>query len=133
MARSPTPSPVEAEQVESPAPASGPAPQEFSTPTQSPQSSNAENKPPNNGLQTTNPWSAVDIDAVFATAGNNKPVKGGELSNVEKGMTVEQWIRYNAEQAEERLKAECERMVSTFENQGTRAMKALEGIECLRT
>ncbi|CAG8974489.1 hypothetical protein HYALB_00011639 [Hymenoscyphus albidus] len=143
MARSPTP-----EQNNTPVVAISPAPeedepvapvepkptrQEFNTPSQSPRSSNAENKPPNNGLQSTNPWTAIDMDAVFVGADSTVPPKGGELSSVEKGMTVEQWIRYNAELAEDQLKTECERMVSTFENQGTKAMKTLEGIECIRT
>lgn len=52
------------------------------------------------------------------------------LTSPEKKMTVEQWIRFNADKGEERLKAECERMVGIFETNGVRALRALEGIEC---
>jgi hypothetical protein len=58
-------------------------------------------------------------------------VKNGELTSPEKRMSVEEWIHYNAEMAEEKLRNECERMVGTFEREGTRAMRALEGIECI--
>jgi hypothetical protein len=149
------------------------------TPSQSPQSSDAENHPPSSkpsaasrvvatpatarrvplgtvtptmspskrniiaGLQTLHPWTGVDLDSVFTQSpgGYNisvntdaifgkASVKNG-LTSPEKQMTVDEWIHYNAQMAEEKLKAECERMVSNFENQGTRAMMALEGIECL--
>jgi hypothetical protein len=149
------------------------------TPSQSPQSSDAENHPPSSkpsaasrvvatpattrrvplgtmtptmspskrniiaGLQTLHPWTGVDFDSVFTQSpgGKNLSVNTDAifgkatvidgLTSPEKQMTVEEWIRYNAQMAENRLKAECERMVSNFENQGTRAMMALEGIECL--
>ncbi|KAH8592879.1 hypothetical protein B0O99DRAFT_223344 [Bisporella sp. PMI_857] len=150
------------------------------TPSQSPQSSDAENHPPSSkpstitkkvttpratttciplatatpimspskrnviaGLQSSHPWFAVDLDTVFlGSPGNeNSPgkrligdtlrqAKKGDLSSPEKKMTVEEWIQYNADIAEETLRNECERMVSTFESQGTRAMLTLEGIEC---
>lgn len=95
------------------------------------------------GLQTLHPWSSVDLDTVFmkSPGGENvlmntktlfgEDLKTGVLTSPEKKMTVEEWIHYNAEQAEERLRNECERMVGSFEQQGTRAMAALEGIECL--
>jgi len=95
------------------------------------------------GLQTLHPWSSIDLDTVFmkSPGGENvimntkslfgEELKTGILTSPEKKMTVEEWIHYNAEQAEERLRNECERMVGSFEQQGTRAMQALEGIECL--
>jgi hypothetical protein len=95
------------------------------------------------GLQTLHPWSSVELDTVFMKSPGGKNVimntkslfgeelKTGTLTSPEKKMTVEEWIHYNAEQAEERLRNECERMVGSFEQQGTRAMQALEGIECL--
>ena len=46
-------------------------------------------------------------------------------------MSVEEWIHHNAERAEEKLRNECERMVGMFEREGTRAMHALEGVECV--
>lgn len=151
------------------------------TPSQSPQSSDAENHPPSSkppasikntvtprttatrvplaattpgmspskrniiaGLQSINPWTAVDLDAIFlkSPGDENAPGKGllgdamgkiksGDLTSPEKRMSVEEWIHYNAEIAEEELRNECERMVGSFERQGTRAMQALEGVECM--
>ncbi|KAE8443988.1 hypothetical protein EG329_001117 [Mollisiaceae sp. DMI_Dod_QoI] len=94
------------------------------------------------GLQTNAPWTAVDLDTVFmkSPSGENPgnlfggaiaKAKNGELTSPEKKMTVEEWIKYNAEVAEEKLRGECERMVGLFEKEGTRAMQALEGVECL--
>lgn len=158
-----------------------PAPMEV-TPSQSPQSSDAENHPPSSkpsaatkktatphshakriplapttpslspskrnviaGLQSLHPWTAVDLEAIFLKSpvgedvignvselfgGAVDKVKNGDLSSPEKRMTVEEWIHHNAQMAEEKLKNECERMVSKFESEGTRAMRALEGVEC---
>jgi len=53
------------------------------------------------------------------------------LTSPEKKMTVEEWIHHNAQMAEEKLKNECERMVGAFESEGTRAMHAIEGVECV--
>ncbi len=93
------------------------------------------------GLQTDQPWTSVDLDTIFmkSPSGNTTDLFGGAerrikeagLTSPEKRMTVEEWIHYNAEKAEEKLRNECERMVGTFESQGTRAMRALEGVECL--
>jgi len=58
-------------------------------------------------------------------------VKSGELTSPEKKMTVEEWIKHNAEMAEEKLRSECERMVGSFESAGGRAMQSLEGVECV--
>ena len=159
--RSPTPSPKER------------------TPSQSPQSSDAENHPPSSkpaasakktatpksitkriplaattpiispskrniiaGLQSSHPWTAVDLDTIFLKSPNDEnavgllgdtfnKVQNGDLTSPEKKMTVEEWIHHNAEMAEEKLRNECERMVGTFEEQGTHAMRALEGVECI--
>ncbi|KAK5625351.1 hypothetical protein RRF57_001067 [Xylaria bambusicola] len=87
------------------------------------------------GLQSTNAWTAVDIDGIFDdldkenALSTGRFLKGGiELTTPEKQMTVEEWIYYNAEQAEKQLKHECETIVMAFEKEGTRAMQALEGI-----
>jgi hypothetical protein len=151
------------------------------TPSQSPQSSDAENHPPSTkpsasirkavtphanttrvplaattpsmspskrniiaGLVTTHPWTSVHLDALFlkSPGSENAPgtglfgavldkAKNGDLTSPEKKMTVGEWIKYNAEMAEEKLRSECERMVGRFESEGTRAMRALEGIECI--
>ncbi|EPE31407.1 hypothetical protein GLAREA_12710 [Glarea lozoyensis ATCC 20868] len=164
--------------VKSPRSATPPPPAD-STPSQSPQSSDAENHPPSSkpsaaprmvatpstarrlplgtmtpvmspskrniiaGLQSSHPWTNVDLDSVFTQSPGGKNLmidteaifgktkgKNDGLTCPEKQMTVEEWIQHNAQTAEGRLKTECERMVSTFESQGTRAMMALEGLEC---
>ncbi|KAF4844390.1 Protein bir1 [Colletotrichum siamense] len=87
-------------------------------------------------LQSTTPWNPVDIDLIFGSpeksdkrnAVDRLLHKGMELTSPEKRMTVEEWIHFNANQAEERLRQECEAMVSKFENEGTKAMNVLEGL-----
>ncbi|KAF1992065.1 hypothetical protein K402DRAFT_450191 [Aulographum hederae CBS 113979] len=55
-------------------------------------------------------------------------VKKG-LTSPEKGMSVAEWVRFNAERGEERLKQECERLVGVFEREGGRAVGVLEGMD----
>ncbi|KAG6017270.1 hypothetical protein E4U43_001878 [Claviceps pusilla] len=155
--------------VVSPAPS---ARQPALSPSQSPQSSDAENQPPSSapvvsaktrrvvlapvaatpmqgsptrpnvlaaGLQSQTPWTAIDLDAVLSTSGlmvvdKENAVGGGllkqgkELTSPEKQMTLEEWIHFNAGEAEKKLKHECEAMVTQFEREGTRAMNVLEGL-----
>jgi hypothetical protein len=93
-------------------------------------------------LRSDNPWTAVDLEAIFMkTPGDENVIGKGvfedalgkmktfELTSPEKRMTVEEWVLYNAEVAEERLRNECERMVGIFEREGTKAMRAVEGID----
>ncbi|PNY28638.1 Protein bir1, partial [Tolypocladium capitatum] len=89
------------------------------------------------GLQSTTPWTAVSLDAVVATprVGVDKEnaverllKQGRDLTSPEKHMTVEEWIYFNAGEAEKKLKHECEAMVNLFEREGTRAMNVLEGL-----
>ncbi|GJN69564.1 hypothetical protein PLICBS_003613 [Purpureocillium lilacinum] len=89
------------------------------------------------GLQSSTPWTAVDLDAVLGTprvsVDKENTVgrllnKGKELTSPEKGMTVEEWIYFNAGEAEKKLKHECEAIVNEFEREGTRAMNVLEGL-----
>lgn len=89
------------------------------------------------GLQTSAPWTSIDLDGVLGTPGakdkENSNVErllrmGKELTSPEKKMTVEQWVYFNAGEAEKMLKHQCEAMVSRFESEGTRAMNALEGL-----
>ncbi|TQS38284.1 hypothetical protein Golomagni_01213 [Golovinomyces magnicellulatus] len=105
------------------------------------------------GLISDQPWTAVDADMIcvkspstFSVIGltrnvtsvENDPLehafekaRQGELSSLEEKMTVAEWIKYNAQLAEEKLRHECECMVNNFEREGTRAIRALEGVECL--
>ncbi|EPS25332.1 hypothetical protein PDE_00265 [Penicillium oxalicum 114-2] len=86
------------------------------------------------------PWTPVDIEEVLF--GENSDKENGDLAGLlngakagltspEKRMTVEAWILWNAKNGEERLKRECERLVSQFEKEGDRAMRRLETIECV--
>lgn len=54
------------------------------------------------------------------------------MSEEERGMTVEEWVRWGAGRAEELVRRECEEMVMGFEREGMRALRVLEGIETLR-
>ncbi|KAI2744025.1 hypothetical protein DTO013E5_3291 [Penicillium roqueforti] len=86
------------------------------------------------------PWTPVDIDEVLfgeASEKENADLSGlfrgakASLTSPEKKMTVQEWIAWNAKNGEERLKRECERLVSQFEKEGGRAMRRLEAIECI--
>ena len=86
------------------------------------------------GLQSTTPWTAVDMDMIFSPGGEKENGvakllrRGSDLTSPEKRMTVEEWIYHNAGLAEQKLKHECEAMVSKFESEGSRAMRVLEGL-----
>ena len=86
-------------------------------------------------LTNSNPLQ--DVDAVFGSPsvspykenGAARLLKQGQtLTSPEKQMTVEEWIHFNAAEAEKKLKHECEAMVSRFESEGTKAMRVLEGL-----
>ncbi|KAM6521311.1 hypothetical protein FSOLCH5_006070 [Fusarium solani] len=139
------------------------------SPSQSPQSSDAENQPPSSkpaasanpkrvalappvstptrgspskrnmivGLRSTTPWTELDLEAVFGSPRTNSDKENGadrflkqgqSLTSPEKQMTVQEWIYHNAAEAENKLKLECESIVSRFENEGSKAMRVLEGL-----
>ncbi|KAI9877202.1 MAG: hypothetical protein M1830_004528 [Pleopsidium flavum] len=112
-----------------------------STPTTSPSKRNIIA----GGLQSTFPWTTIDLETIFLASPSSKnddkentgltealkSVKG-ELRSPEKKMSVEEWIAFNASQGEERLRRECERLVGIFEGQGVRALRTLEGLECVQ-
>ncbi|KAF2706343.1 inhibitor of apoptosis repeat-containing protein [Pleomassaria siparia CBS 279.74] len=50
------------------------------------------------------------------------------LSNAELEMTVEQWIKHNAEHAAEHLKEELDRQIVDFDNQGKSALGSIDSI-----
>ncbi|KAG9247032.1 hypothetical protein BJ878DRAFT_415767 [Calycina marina] len=111
-----------------------------STPTMSPSKRNIIA-----GLQSTSPWTGADVDHVFMKPTKDDYSSPGKLfvfnamdkakavalTIPEKSMTVEDWILHNAAMAEEKMRNECEGMVGIFESQGTRALRALEGIQCV--
>lgn len=94
-------------------------------------------------LQTTFPWTAVDLEQIFVTTptADKENIRftledAGErvkdlLTSPEKKLTVEQWIQSNAQKGEEKLRNDCERLVGKFEDQGVRALRVLEGIVCV--
>ncbi|WPG99995.1 Hypothetical protein R9X50_00281900 [Acrodontium crateriforme] len=92
-------------------------------------------------LQSSHPWTAADLDAgallaspISATPGSlatRLSNAAGTLTSPEKHMTVEQWIRWRAEQSEEALRTKCEEMVGVFETEGMRALQSLTGIQTI--
>ena len=93
------------------------------------------------GIRSQIPWTEVDVEMVFQNEEDNTPGKedlvaswfatGEGLSERAKGMTVQEWIFENAKRAEEGLRREAERLVGVFEGQGARAMRVLEGVDCV--
>lgn len=79
-------------------------------------------------------WTPADVSKIFKSDEEIelfKGVTGGELSDAEKNMTVQEWIVYIAAQAQNGLHQEAERMVQIFEREGQRALAALESIQCV--
>ncbi len=89
------------------------------------------------GLKSEMPWTGVDVEMIFAPSPDkeNRNIFAGvhqmELASPEKAMSVEEWIKSQATGAEEKLKAEAQRVVSIFEREGGRALGVLEGIDVL--
>jgi hypothetical protein len=72
----------------------------------------------------------VDKENIPFIFGHALPESGSVLTSPEKKLSVEQWIHFNAQRGEEKLRSECERLVGRFEGEGMKALKALEGIKC---
>jgi hypothetical protein len=90
-------------------------------------------------LTSTRSWEPMDIEELLGSFSDKEnrdfTLSQGNLKDIltspEKKMTVEEWIYFNAKNGEERLRRECERLISIFEREGGQAMRALEGIECI--
>lgn len=133
----------------------GPISQQMQTPLRGGSSSSPSKRNIVAGLQSTTPWQPADLDLLFLSSSPAKSYDGGdgdedkenvgggsgghgvvarllrkgaELTTPEKRMTVEEWIYHNAGLAEQKLKRECEAMVSAFEREGCRALRVLEGL-----
>lgn len=113
-------------------------PLQASTPNRSP--SRARSPQKIGRLTSSTPWQAVDLETVFLASpekenGNDVTANlvevGGLLTSPEKKMSVEEWIRWRAQQAEGKLKGECERMVGLFESAGTKGLSVLDGVRTL--
>lgn len=90
------------------------------------------------GLRSEMPWTAIDVEMIFAQSPDKENcniftgLQKHALTSPEKAMSVEEWIKAQAGGAEEKLKAEAERVVSIFEREGGRALGVLEGIEVVK-
>ena len=151
LAPSPTPS-LQSSDAENQPPSSRPSQQRPPLFETSPSRPQAERIPlavstPNNSplrrniasmVQTTFPWTTANIEDILlvspkAVRSLPQISRNGMkdcLSSPEKKMTVEEWIQFNAENGEEDLRNECERLVGRFEGEGNRALRALEGVIC---
>lgn len=87
-------------------------------------------------LTSSVPWEAADLDAVLFASPQATPNSlalqlanaAGELSEDERGMSVEEWVRWRAEKEADELRRKCEGMVLGFEKQGVRGLECLRGI-----
>lgn len=82
-------------------------------------------------LASSRAWTAVELESVLANL-NTSDEQGGEdtdaLDAREMDMTVEEWIRFSAAEAELRITGEAERIIAVFEREGKRAMECVEGL-----
>ena len=107
-------------------------------------------------ITSTLPWSPADVERVLLAS----PVKAayldkenialdgvltgdkaelqevvrrvkGAMTDEQRAMSVEEWVRWNAGRQAERLQRECEALVMAFEKEGGRAMTVLENIEAV--
>jgi hypothetical protein len=82
------------------------------------------------------PWEAVDLDAMLLASPQATPGSlavqlaraAGGLSDEEKGMSVEEWVRWRADREAEELRRKCEGLVLGFERQGNRGLECLRGL-----
>ncbi|CAK3761337.1 Hypothetical predicted protein [Lecanosticta acicola] len=88
-------------------------------------------------LHSSAPWSAVDLDTALLPSPQPTPGKleeqlvaaAGNLTEEEKKMSVEEFVRHRAGRAEEQLRKGCERLVAAFEKEGMRGLESLNGIQ----
>lgn len=83
-------------------------------------------------LASSRPWTAVELESVLANlnTGDEQEEDDGvqALSARELDMTVEEWIRFSAAEAEFRMTREAERVIAVFEREGRRAIECVEGL-----
>lgn len=123
-------------EADSPAPAPSPSKQRLPLSPSRKQltvrpASTPRNKPRGHGLVSSKPWTAADPDLVFSPHNGQDvdDLDDMELTEAEREMTVEDWVKWNARQGEEQLAGTAERMIAVFENEGERAIETIEGIE----
>lgn len=94
-------------------------------------------KQPLGPLTSAIPWIPADLDELLMASPQPTPgtlatrlaATAGALTSPEKGLTVEDWVRWNAGKAEEELRRKCEGLVGRFEGEGNRALGVLEGLD----
>jgi hypothetical protein len=69
-----------------------------------------------------------ELTATGTTAAEIQAAVLAGLTDTERGMTVEQWILYNAKRGEEKLRMACEQQIMAFEKEGQRALALLEAV-----
>lgn len=83
-------------------------------------------------LASSRPWTAVELESVLANlnTGDEQEEDDGvqALGAREMDMTVEEWIRFSAAEAEFRMTGEAERIIAVFEKEGRRAIECVEGL-----
>ena len=86
------------------------------------------------------PWEPADLDALLTDSPTSHgrlserladAASRGALTEDEKGLTVEDWLRLQGQKGEEALRRRCEGLVAAFERQGVRAGAVVEGIACV--
>ncbi|KAL9092729.1 MAG: hypothetical protein Q9159_000627 [Coniocarpon cinnabarinum] len=151
---SPTPTPqssnAENEPPSSKPPSSKPATSQRRSPplvsppaqhTQTPRTSPSKRNMIEGNQTSKDAWKPVDLESVFLPSpashvhlanddGFNIETIIQTLTQSERELTVEDWIKKNAGEAEDRLRRQCERMIGKFEDEGNRALNTMEGIEC---
>ena len=138
--RTPQSSNAENEPPSSKPPSSSRQPAILATSAQTPKTSPSKKHMVAGNQLPKDAWKSTDFETVFlpspsyAHLGDKESFNIGtivqNLTIAEKQLTVEEWIKQNAGQAEDRLRRECERMIGKFEDEGNRALNAMEGIEC---
>jgi hypothetical protein len=69
-----------------------------------------------------------ELTATGTTATEIQAAVLAGLTDTERGMTIAQWILYNAKRGEEKLRMACEQQIMAFEKEGQRALAVLEAI-----
>lgn len=81
-------------------------------------------------LDALAPVGGVDIDDGGEDGGNEGAVNNEELlTQEERGMTVQEWVRRNAERAEGKFRERCEGVIGRLVEESKRAVRAIEGIK----
>jgi len=115
--------PVDGSSIETPRSPLSPIRRQLRVPLQStPKAKSVRN------LQTSQPWTPIDLDVVFATHGSAEEDGEVGLTATEREMTVEEWVKWKAANGQRRLNEAAERMISILESKGREARMAIEGI-----